>query len=156
MGIPDICGMVHHSAVIGEPPESREHWAGFGVPCAPLVHPSARLEAFVTVDGGVRSPTTIGAYAWLMKHVHIGHDAVIGAECELAPGTLIGGHAVLGYYVKCVIGVKVLPFRRIGDNAVIGAGAVVTHDVPPGETWVGNPARQLLDKDRNPLPHSQR
>lgn len=31
----------------------------------------------------------------------------------------------------------------IGRNAVIGAGAVVTKDVPPGEIWVGNPARFL-------------
>lgn len=31
----------------------------------------------------------------------------------------------------------------IGRNAVIGAGAVVTKNVPPGEIWVGNPARFL-------------
>ena len=31
----------------------------------------------------------------------------------------------------------------IGDGALIGAGSVVTKDVPPGEVWVGNPARFL-------------
>lgn len=29
----------------------------------------------------------------------------------------------------------------IGENAMIGAGSVVTKDVPSGEVWVGNPAR---------------
>lgn len=32
---------------------------------------------------------------------------------------------------------------RIGKGAVIGAGAVVLNDVPPGATMVGNPARLL-------------
>lgn len=31
----------------------------------------------------------------------------------------------------------------IGENAMIGIGSVVTHDVPAGEVWVGNPARYL-------------
>jgi UDP-2-acetamido-3-amino-2,3-dideoxy-glucuronate N-acetyltransferase len=30
----------------------------------------------------------------------------------------------------------------IGENAMIGAGSVVTHDVPAGELWFGNPARK--------------
>lgn len=31
----------------------------------------------------------------------------------------------------------------IGEDAIVGAGAVVTKDIPPGEVWVGNPARYL-------------
>lgn len=31
----------------------------------------------------------------------------------------------------------------IGENAMIGIGSVVTHDVPAGEVWVGNPAHFL-------------
>ena len=35
----------------------------------------------------------------------------------------------------------------IGENAMIGIGSVVTHDVPAGEVWVGNPARFLKKVD---------
>ena len=36
----------------------------------------------------------------------------------------------------------------IGENAMIGIGSVVTHDVPAGEVWVGNPARFLKKIDK--------
>jgi acetyltransferase-like isoleucine patch superfamily enzyme len=39
--------------------------------------------------------------------------------------------------------VIVLPGVTIGDNAVIGAGAVVTHDIPPNAVAAGNPARVI-------------
>jgi acetyltransferase-like isoleucine patch superfamily enzyme len=38
-------------------------------------------------------------------------------------------------------GSTLLPGITIGENAMIGAGSVVTKDVPAGEIWVGNPAR---------------
>jgi len=33
----------------------------------------------------------------------------------------------------------------IGEGSIIGAGSVVTHNVPPGQIWAGNPARYLKD-----------
>ena len=40
-------------------------------------------------------------------------------------------------------GATILPGVRIGTNAVVGAGAVVTKDVEAGVTVVGNPARAI-------------
>jgi maltose O-acetyltransferase len=37
----------------------------------------------------------------------------------------------------------VLKGVTIGDNSVIGLGAVVTSDVPPDRIWAGNPARDV-------------
>lgn len=39
--------------------------------------------------------------------------------------------------------VTILPHVRIGKHSVIGAGSVVTKDVPPYEIWVGSPAKFL-------------
>ena len=40
-------------------------------------------------------------------------------------------------------GVTILPGVTVGEHAIVGAGAVVTHDVPPNTIVVGNPARVL-------------
>ena len=58
-------------------------------------------------------------------------------ECMEGPtvrkGARIGGGAVL------------LPAVEIGEGALVGAGAVVTRDVPPGKVVAGNPARVTGD-----------
>lgn len=52
-----------------------------------------------------------------------------GRPVRIGANVWIGGAAVL------------LPGITVGDDAVIGAGSVVTRDVPPGATVVGNPAK---------------
>jgi acetyltransferase-like isoleucine patch superfamily enzyme len=48
----------------------------------------------------------------------------------------------------CVFaGVIVLPGITIGENAVVGAGAVVTQDVPDGAIYAGVPARVLARRE---------
>ena len=139
--------MRHTTAVVGEPPEAR------GVPqfgshrwLSPLVHATASLGAYVTVDSGSERRTTIGAHTMLMKHVHIGHDALIGANVEIAPGAVVCGFAIVADGVKIGVNASILPYVAIGDGATIGAGAVVTKHVPPGETWVGNPAARIMPR----------
>lgn len=134
--------MIHSTALVGEPPEHRD-WQPGAFTWDPYIHPTARIGAFVTVDAGLRGPTRIMARTWLMKHVHVGHDAEIGPDCELAPGVVIGGHVKIGKGVRIGVNACVRPFVEVGDGVRIGAGAVVVKNVPPGEVWVGNPARPL-------------
>ena len=59
-----------------------------------------------------------------------------GRPIRIGANVWIGGGALL------------LPGITVGDDAVIGAGAVVTRDVPAGATVVGNPARVVVPRER--------
>lgn len=76
------------------------------------------------------------------------HDlAIIGSNCIIFSCVTIGtrgddGVPIIGNYVQVGTGAKILGAVRVGDHAVIGANAVVLHDVPANATVVGNPARE--------------
>jgi serine O-acetyltransferase len=73
--------------------------------------------------------------------------AVIGDRVEIGPGVVVGGRSeifevpVIEDDVAIGVGAKVLGPVRVGRGAVVGANAVVLHDVPPGAVVVGIPAR---------------
>jgi serine O-acetyltransferase len=78
--------------------------------------------------------------------------AVVGENCTIGQCVTIGGRKghpdvpVIGNNVLLGVGAKILGPLTIGDNASIGANAVVIHDVPANATAVGVPARILTRK----------
>lgn len=142
---------VHPLASVGGPPEHRD-WMVGDQALQPAVHETALVHAFCTVDAGVtgvdprgreRQPTTIGERTFLQARVHVGHNAVIGADCEICAGTVICGDVLVGDGVKIGGNSWVKPLVELGEGAIIGGGSVVTKDVPAHEVWAGNPARFL-------------
>lgn len=135
--------IIDRSALIGFPPEHRDYVEGVTPNHGVALGPDVRINSFVTVDGGWKEPTRVGARTFLMTKVHIGHDAQIGEDCEIAAGATIGGHVHVGDRTKIGVNACTTTGVRIGKDCVIGAGAVVTKDVPDGEVWAGVPARKL-------------
>jgi acetyltransferase-like isoleucine patch superfamily enzyme len=74
--------------------------------------------------------------AFLAPGVTIANDLYPGdrRSAELMAGPRIGAGAQIG------VNVTILPYIRIGSGALIGAGSVVTRDIPCGAVAFGNPA----------------
>src|SRR6478609_573993 len=137
---------IHLLANIGGPPEMRT-WREGQRTLPPGIHPTARISAFCSVDAGLYGFTQINARSWLLQHAHVGHDAYIGCDVEISTGAVVGGHCIVLDGARIGLNATILPHTRIGRGALIGAGAVVTKDVPDGEVWAGNPARPLAKQD---------
>ncbi len=106
----------------------------------------------------IGSNTKIGKGCRILYHVTICKDAIIGDNVFIGPNTsllndkyppskkseppIIEDSAVIGG------GVVILPRVRIGKGAHVGAGSVVTKDVPAHITVVGNPAKILMSKSK--------
>lgn len=73
--------------------------------------------------------------------------AKIGKNCIIRQGVTVGGRAgrkdlpIIGDYVDIGCHAQILGPIKIGDHAVIGAGAIVIKDVPPYAVVAGNPAK---------------
>jgi maltose O-acetyltransferase len=92
----------------------------------------------VYVDGLHPWLISIGDYATLSPYV-----AVITHDTSLVhhTGQTRLGRVVIGKRAYVGVGAILLPGTTIGDDSVIGAGAVVHGEIPPGSLALGNPAK---------------
>jgi maltose O-acetyltransferase len=122
-------------------------FVGTVVPVELVTYTSGRIEigdhtfinygSSITARASVKIGTCcfLGHYTFVMDNNQ--HDVVRHTELPPSAPVVIEDHVWIGS--KAVI----LPGVRIGRHAVIGAGSIVTHDVPPRCVVAGNPARVL-------------
>jgi UDP-N-acetylbacillosamine N-acetyltransferase len=118
--------------------------------CAPaLIHPGAIVSPSARVGDG----SVVFARAAINPEAHVGCAAIINTgaivehDCNLEDGVHISPGAVLCGTVE--VGARswigaasvVIQCRSVGRDCIVGAGAVVVHDLPDGVVAYGNPAR---------------
>ncbi|WP_343525288.1 DapH/DapD/GlmU-related protein [Sphingomonas sp.] len=98
------------------------------------IHPTATFSLSAHFDRTYPRGIHVGAETYVALGVTIlAHDMTRSLYCD----TRIGQ--------RCFIGARsvILPGVTIGDGSVVGAGSVVTKDVPPHSVVAGNPARVI-------------
>ena len=88
--------------------------------------------------------TMIGAHSYIITANHVtrqrdvpyAKQGYVGADVKIGKNVWIGCH------------VTILPGITIGDHVIIGAGAVVTKNIPAGETWAGVPAKKIISSSQ--------
>ena len=115
------------------------------------VHPSAIIGSDVTVGEGtliaagavINAATKIGKCAIVNTCASVDHDCVISDGVHIGPGCRVAGGVTVGKYAWLGIGATVIDKRSIGEDSIVGAGAVVIRDVPDAMVVAGVPARTL-------------
>ena len=114
-----------------------------GEPVTTTIGDENVIREYVSIHAGTaqdRGDTSVGHGNWFLAYTHVAHDCVIGNQTTWSNNAQVAGHvkvgdcAVLGAYAG------VHQFCRVGEHAMLAAGAIVLQDVPPYTIVQGYPA----------------
>jgi UDP-N-acetylglucosamine acyltransferase len=128
-------------ASVGSEPQDLKYK---GEPSELLIGDRNTIREYVSLNPGTTGGgmvTRVGDGNLLMMYCHIAHDCILGDRNVIANGATLGGHVVIQDYV--IVGglVGVHQFVKIGTSAILGAGSMVSKDVPPFCNATGDRAR---------------
>lgn len=133
--------LIFQFASVGSVPQDLKYR---GEPSELIVGSYNTIREFVSLNPGTAGAgrvTRLGDHNLLMMYCHIAHDCILGSHNIIANGATLGGHVVIEDYV--IVGglVGIHQFVRIGSGAILGAGSMVSKDVPPFCNATGDRAR---------------
>ena len=116
-----------------------------------LVHPSVNIADTSTIgkgcvicaSGNISVNTVIGDFCLFNFSVTIGHDCVIGNYVSIMSGSCVSGHVIINDYAYLATNCTVIPKKKVGEHARVGAGSVVIRNVRANVTVMGVPAKLL-------------
>ena len=115
-----------------------------GEPSELLIGNRNTIREYVSLNPGTTAGgmvTRVGDQNLLMMQCHIAHDCLLGDRNVVANGATLGGHVMIEDFV--IVGglVGIHQFVRIGTGAILGAGSMVSKDVPPYCNATGDRAK---------------
>jgi UDP-3-O-[3-hydroxymyristoyl] glucosamine N-acyltransferase len=102
--------------------------------------------ANTNVARGSLSDTIIGNGSKVDAMVQIAHNVVIGENCEITTGTIIGGSTKVGDMTWTGLNSTLKDNIKVGKSVLIAAGAVVIRDVEDQDVVAGVPAKSIKEK----------
>lgn len=117
-----------------------------------LIHPTAVVSRFATIHpeavhigpfSHIQADTIIGRGTIVLSGVNISHTCRVGQHCFFAGGATLGAYTRMDDFAFMGQGALGISGKVhcIGRGAVVGAGSLLTRDVPPDATVAGRPAR---------------
>lgn len=145
-----------HSTVIGE---QTRVWQFVVILDGAVIGRNCNICAHALVEGGVviGDNVTVKSGVFLWEGTVVEDDVFIGPNATFTndpmPRSKMYPEQFSGITLRkgCSIGANatLLPGVTVGERAMVGAGAVVTKDVPPFAVVVGNPAKIIRVMDDN-------
>ena len=128
-------------ATVGSAPQDLKYR---GEPSELVIGDRNTIREYVSLNPGTTGggmTTRVGDQNLLMMYCHIAHDCSVGNHNVNANGATLGGHVTIEDFV--IVGglVGIHQFVRIGTGAILGAGSMVSKDVPPYCNATGDRAR---------------
>jgi UDP-3-O-[3-hydroxymyristoyl] glucosamine N-acyltransferase len=112
-----------------------------------IIGDDVRIGSSTCIDRASLGNTIIEDQVKIDNLVHVAHNVVIGRAAKVIAMTIIGGSTKIGKSAWVAPGASLRDWITVGENSLVGMGAVVTRDVDDNQAVVGNPAR-VIDKTK--------
>ncbi len=112
-----------------------------------IIGDNCYIGANTHIASGSLSDTIIENGCKINGMTFIGSNDILHENVWITGSTMLAGSVEVGRNTSIFSKAVVRDWCKIGEGCTIGMGAVVTKNVPSGETWVGNPARKMEKKN---------